>query len=75
MAVIRAMKCTLLETPSHKSGGFLAHFENDEQKWKIEPDTSRKPITVRLHKDGKWYSGSMKFRNELEPIKFYDYNF
>lgn len=56
-------------------GGFMGHTDNSVQRWEITSNPEYETIRIRLHKDGKWYHGGMKFKLSDKPRKFYDYNF
>lgn len=74
--VVRAMSCEVVKVPSAVEGGFVAHFENNEQEWKITPNPDAKEVRIRQHKDGCWYDRyKNKFNLSEKPVKFYDYNF
>jgi hypothetical protein len=70
--VVRKMKAELSQAPVHHIGGFLAHTENDTQKWDITSDPDGTTLKIFLGKHG-WSRG--QFRMNDNPIKFYDYNF
>ena len=70
--LVRPMKCTRVKSPSFEIGGFLAHFQNDEQEWMIEPDTDAETFEIRLHHNG-WNRG--RFHMNDKPVKYYDFNF
>jgi len=69
---VRMMEAKLITAPIQHLGGFLAHTENDTQKWECIsiPENSIREIT--LTKKG-WGRG--EFRMSDEPRNFYDYNF
>jgi hypothetical protein len=77
--IVRRLKC--LRDPNWKpefvAGGFAGHCVNQhKQTWLYESNVSNELISLRKHKDGNFYSrSSSKFRIELEPFYFYDYNF
>jgi hypothetical protein len=79
---VRQMKATIkpeAKVALRKSfvpGGFFGRTDNDLQEWICESDESNPIITIRKHKDGKWYSrwGS-RFTIEAQPREFRDYNF
>lgn len=76
---IRPMIATLTKDwkPDMRVGGFAAHtINNDSQTYEYESDETASVIRVRKHKDGNWYgAGKQLYRINVEPIKFYDYNF
>jgi hypothetical protein len=69
---IREMEATLINAPSSVVGGFLAHYENDEQKWEIKSKPDNKEEIITLVKAGWGYG---QFRMSDKPSYFYDYNF
>lgn len=77
---IRRMKTSLEKAPSSTPGGFVAHFQNSEQRWICESDEKEKLIEISLRKTG-WYSRvglnakDSRFTLDVSPVKFYDYNF
>lgn len=57
-------------------GGFVGHTDNEVQEWVITSNPSGHELTIRLHKDGYWYSpGGNKFMISDKPKKFHDFNF
>lgn len=57
-------------------GGFCGHFDNDVQEWVFESNPKNPLVTVRLHKDGFFYTPSGgRFVMNDHPIKIYDFNF
>ena len=70
--VIRELDVELVKTPSYEIGGFLAHFENDEQEYLYMSNPKNPEIAITLTKRG-WGSGNYVMSDK--PIKFYDYNF
>ncbi|MBO4549689.1 MAG: hypothetical protein J5733_03070 [Bacteroidaceae bacterium] len=81
---VRKLKATI--TPEaqkklHESfipGGFCGHFDNSLQEWTFESDDKNPIITVRRHKDGKFYRANSRtcpFYPTEEPYEWYDYNF
>lgn len=72
---IRGMKSELTKAPSSVPGGFCAHTNNYEQRWKIESDESESIIEIRKQKNGDWKCSGFRFILADEPRKFYDYNF
>lgn len=69
---IRAMDSVLKASPTAHLGGFLAHTENDTQKWECVSNPNNPVETITLTKKG-WGQG--RFRMNDNPVKFYDYNF
>lgn len=61
---------------SFRPGGFLGHTNNSLQKWSYSSNAENPIITIRKHKDGRWYD---KYGNRYvlrnAPEKLYDYNF
>jgi len=58
-------------------GGFAGHcYNQNEQKWFIEPNPENPVIRIRLRKNGEWKD---PHGNEYvladSPRRFYDYNF
>lgn len=77
-ASIRRLKAKLVQAPKDfRVGGFVACVvDNHDQKWEFEPNTNELLLTIRLHKDGFWYtSNGMKFELSDKPVEFHDYNF
>lgn len=81
-AVIRGMEATEKADSKQKRldsfvpGGFIGHFDDEDQEWDIVSDSTKPEITVRKHKDGYWYTaGGTKFLFADEPRKKYDFNF
>lgn len=59
-------------------GGFVGHFDNSKQDWIYRENQNNPLITIRRHKDGKFYQAgdrSCPFVIKSHPYKFYDYNF
>ena len=57
-------------------GGFSAHCTNQrEQKWFIKSDETAPVFRIRLGKNGWKDKDGRRFKLDVEPIKFYDYNF
>ena len=82
--VVRRMKATLKEEArkalqaSFVPGGFFGHTDNDLQEWDIVPDPKGMTLTLRKHKDNRWYETGdthTPFILSLKPVKVYDYNF
>ena len=62
---------------SFTPGGFVGHFDNSKQDWVYSENAENPLITIRRHKDGKFYQAgdSCPFVIKSQPYKFYDYNF
>ena len=79
--VVRAMKYAETKTSkkqrmeSFVPGGFCGTFDNNLQKWSIEPNPDETTFVIRRHKDGFFYNHGRKFKIHSEPIRFYDFNF
>ena len=90
--IIRACKAEGLHTAEDldfQPGGFLGHFQNSAQRWRITSDLEAPLLTARYSKQGFWrvthYSvdengkkhriGHSKHYLSPEPYKRYDYNF
>lgn len=80
--MVRRMKAEETEESKHRrsssfvSGGFLGHFDNSVQDWKIEPDPDGDVVAIRLHVDGRWYDAyGLRYVPQMKPYKFYDFNF
>lgn len=82
--VVREMKAEITAEGRKKlqesfvPGGFIGHFDNDAQEWKITPDPDGCVATIRRHKDGGFYlpgSRGTFFKLSTKPFKKYDYNF
>lgn len=57
-------------------GGFLGHTNNDLQEWEFESDEQNPIVTIRKHRDGKWYrAGFVRFTITDKPYERYDFNF
>lgn len=59
-------------------GGFIGHTDNDLQEWTFESNVDNPIITVRLHKDGRYYrpsSRSVYFMIHDSPYEIHDFNF
>jgi len=57
-------------------GGFSGHtVNNHSQQWIITSNPELPVTRIRKRKDGTWGKGSLRFRIEKRPVKFYDYNF
>ena len=69
---IRRMDATLIKAPECSVGGFLGHYENDEQKWECKSNPTYPTKIVRLTKNGL---GCGNFLMSDRPIKVHDYNF
>lgn len=62
--------------PEVVPGGFSFVFlNNNTQKWIITSDESRKPVRIRLGKNGWKDSHGNRYDLSDKPVKFYDYNF
>ena len=81
---VRRLKAT--ETPEAREarmasfvpGGFVGHFDNSLQEWTFESDESNPIITVRRHKNGKFYRPGTRtcpFIMHDGPYEHYDFNF
>lgn len=83
--VIRPMKS--VETQESKAariasfipGGFCGHTDNSVQQWDITSDETideKDYITVRMHKDGRYYDaqGGVYIMSKT-PTRYYDFNF
>ena len=81
--IIRAMRAEITEDSqkelrdSFVVGGFCGHFDNELQEWTITSNENEEAFKVRLHKDGCYYAAGCgtRFRLNIKPVKFYDYNF
>ena len=80
--IVRRMKATIKKEAqealreSFVPGGFCGHFENSLQEWDFESDETNGLVTIRKHKDGRWYgNGGMHFTIESQPREVYDFNF
>lgn len=77
--VVREMKAE--RDPNWKpelvAGGFLAHCVNQKsQQWVCTSDEAGYTETIRMHKNGKWFSADgSRFMQTEEPTRHYDYNF
>ncbi|MCE5204733.1 MAG: hypothetical protein LLF80_01315 [Porphyromonadaceae bacterium] len=61
---------------SFRPGGFLGHTNNSLQKWSYSSNAENPIITIRKHKDGRWYAkDGSRYVLRNAPEKFYDYNF
>ena len=59
-------------------GGFCGNFDNSLQDWTFESDEKQPILTVRRHKDGKFYRPNTRtcsFVPQTEPYEWYDFNF
>jgi hypothetical protein len=72
MVEIRHMDAAIKKAPEHHLGGFLAHTENDTQRWVCISNQENPTEIITLTKKG-WKGGQCKMSDK--PIKFYDYNF
>jgi len=76
---IKSMKATKDDSVKLKwvAGGFAGHCVNQrDQEWFIESDSEGARKRIRRRKDGYWYDKyNSRFIIDLEPHKFYDYNF
>tara|TARA_R110002012_G_scaffold66487_8_gene173773 strand:+ start:2107 stop:2748 length:642 start_codon:yes stop_codon:yes gene_type:complete len=76
---IKSMKATKDDSVKLKwvAGGFAGHCVNQrDQEWFIESDPEGARKRIRRRKDGYWYDKyNSRFIIDLEPHKFYDYNF
>lgn len=61
---------------SFRPGGFIGHTNNSLQKYNYTSNAENPIITIRKHKDGRWYAkdGSRYVLRDA-PEKIYDYNF
>ena len=69
---IRRMDSVLIKAPSMEPGGFVGHYENDEQEWSFSSNETYPTKIVRLTKNG-WGCGN--FLMSDKPIRLHDYNF
>lgn len=62
---------------SFSPGGFLGHFDNDEQEWVCTSDDKGIIVDVRRRKDGHFYevNDSIPYVLSDKPVKFKDFNF
>lgn len=62
---------------SFSPGGFLGHFDNDEQEWVCTSDDKGIIVDVRRRKDGHFYevNDSIPYVLSVKPVKFKDFNF
>lgn len=57
-------------------GGFSAHCSNQrDQEWFINSDETAPVIRIRLGKNGWKDAHGRRFKLDVEPVMFYDYNF
>lgn len=76
---IRPMKAEL--DPNWKPeiivGGFAGHcVNNNEQKWIYEQNLEAPVIRIRKKKDrDEWVHKGLNYRINIDPIRFYDYNY
>lgn len=82
MIIVRKLEATIKPeaqkalNESFVAGGFFGHFDNGEQEWTFKSNEENPLVTIRKHKDGRWYdSGKMRFTIESKPRHFYDFNF
>lgn len=63
---------------SFEPGGFCGHFDNGCQEWIYTSNENNPLITIRRHKNGKFYrsnTNTCPFVMMNEPYEHYDYNF
>ena len=60
-----------------QAGGFMAHCANQrDQKWLITANAANPVVRIRLNRAGVWLDrDGRRFKLDVEPIRFYDYNF
>lgn len=80
--IVRRMKAVETEDSKKRRlssfvpGGFLGHFDNSVQEWKIESDPEGEVVAIRLHVDGGWYDAyGLRYIPKEKPYKHYDFNF
>jgi hypothetical protein len=56
-------------------GGFVGHFDNQEQEWEISIDESAPLITVQRRGKHSFKLNGMSMTMTSNPIKHYDFNF
>ena len=64
--------------PEISAGGFAGHCTNNQdQRWIYSSNEDAPVLTVRKHKDGRWYTArkGRRFSLAMRPINHYDYNF
>jgi len=75
---VRSMLTTLAGDwkPDIVVGGFCGNCRNnDTQEWDCRPNPSQPPLSIRLHKDGRWRDrhGNVYSLSD-KPVRFHDYN-
>ena len=81
---VRRLKSTVTPEAQEKlqasfiPGGFYGHTDNGLQEWTFESDETQPILTVRRHKDGKFYRPNTRtcpFVPHTEPYEWYDFNY
>lgn len=62
--------------PEVVPGGFAGHCVNNyEQRWFLSSQPEAKSLSIRLHKNGRWYDARGNRYTVGKATYFYDYNF
>ena len=84
MYIVRRLNAEITEEASKAlkesfiPGGFCGHFDNSLQEWTFSSNEKNPLITIRRHKNGKFYAPNTRtcpFIMHDAPYEHYDYNF